>query len=802
MRNHIWILMMGGLLTACTNETPVSEATQAPRQSAQPIQNQPIEKPAIIGLAMPIQLSAARSEVLLSDIFLEPEKIDSVSVPQGMTATLSDDKGTAEVAIIGDPAFLSVMTVFYDGESYSLLLKTPTKKNATLRLRDNGYKKVQVKGEMNAWNPASANMTLKRGIWEYTFQLAPGNYQYQFVVDGKELLDPKNPQQVSNGMGGMNSLLALPKVPQAKRPMLRTLGHTANSIQLQLAQNGRVIAFWQNRQLQVDQQGKQATIQLPAEAAELDRSFIRAWAQNEFGVSNDILIPLQKGRVLTDTKALQRSDYEAQIMYFPLVDRFNNGSNANDAPVEDERVLPLANYLGGDLKGITQKIKDGYFKSLNINSLWLSPITQNPQGAFQEYPEPHRWYTGYHGYWPVYSAKVDERFGTEAELKELVEVAHENGINILLDYICNHVHQEHPIYQQHPEWATQLELSNGQRNLRLWDEHRLTTWFDEFLPSLDLENPTVIEVQTDSAMYWVKAFGMDGYRHDATKHIPLAFWRRMTEKLQEEVILGQNRPIFQIGETYGSRELIQSYIKTGLLDAQFDFPLYFDAREVFAQSDASFKKLAASLEETFSYFGYHSTMGNISGNHDQARVTSLAGGGLAFDEDSREAGFSRTVEVGDPIGYQRIQQLQAFNFAIPGIPVVYYGDEIGMPGGGDPDSRRMMRFEGLSEAEQATLDKVRALSDLRSSRLSLIYGDTKILLATDTQLVLARYYFGEWTIIAFNKSKQAATVRFDLPADAGISGLKAYFGNSLSQSGNQVSLQLPGTSFDYLLSEN
>ena len=791
--------MMGGLFFACTNnDAPSTDTAPVVNQASQTIDKTPIEKPAIIGLATPVNLEGARSEILLSDYFLEPEKIDSIVVEPGLNASLSANKGTATVSIIGDVGFLSVLDVYQEGEMHSILLKTPTKKKVTLRLRDNGYSKVQIKGEMNAWNPVAGEMNLRKGIWDIDFMLNPGNYQYVFVVDGKDMLDPKNPNKVSNGSGGTNSLLSLKKVSKNRLPLLRTRSHNGTTITLDMAQNGRVIAFWQNQKLEVNHKDNLATFSIPAAAQEMERSFIRAWAQNEAGISNDIFIPLHNGSVLTSADQLKRSDYEAQIMYFPLVDRFNNGSKANDEPVDDSRVSPLANYMGGDLKGITQKIQDGYFKSMNINSLWLSPITQNPEEAFQEYPEPRRWYTGYHGYWPIYSDKVDHRFGTEEDMKELVKVAHENGINILLDYICNHVHEQHQIYQQHPDYATQLELPDGRRNLRIWEEHRLTTWFDEFLPSLDLSRPEVIEMQADSAMYWVKNYGLDGYRHDAAKHIPIEFWRRMTEKLQEEVILGQNRPVFQIGETYGSRELIQGYIKTGLMEAQFDFPLYFDAREAFARPETSLKKLETSLEESFTYFGHHSTMGNISGNHDQARVASLAGGDLKFDEDPREAAFSRSVEVGDPLGYNRVQQLHAFNFAIPGIPVVYYGDEIGMPGAGDPDSRRMMRFDGLNSNESATLEIVRKLGALRSSRLSLIYGDTHLLKTTDDQMVFARQYFDEWTIIVFNKSDKAATVSFELPAGFSPSGLNSQFGSKISINGGQVNLTLPGTSFDYL----
>lgn len=161
----------------------------------------------------------------------------------------------------------------------------------------------------------------------------------------------------------------------------------------------------------------------------------------------------------------------------------------------------------------------------------------------------------------------------------------------------------------------------------------------------------------------------------------------------------QQRIIYQIGESFGSRELIGSYLGSGLLNAQFDFNIYFDARSAFAIDDVSFEMMENSLQTTFDYYGYHHTMGNISGNHDLPRFISYAGKGLQWDEDEKEAGWSRNIEVVDTIGYYKLKMLRTFNATIPGIPITYYGDEIGMPGAGDPDNRRMMRFDSLSAHE-------------------------------------------------------------------------------------------------------
>lgn len=709
----------------------------------------------LIGLASPIQLQKGRNIIDLKDYFLKAN-IDSVKSSTGLPFVLDKEQHLIQLELENITTPLTNLTCYSEGKAYDLLIKSPAKKFVTLRLADETYGKVQIKGEMNAWDPAATVVNKENGEWTTRLELNPGNYQYKYIVDGNEINDPHNELVVSNGSGGTNSLLVIDKPQKDNLPWLKTIEHSPSSITLSSSNSAtEVFAYWENTRLTVTRKASHLILPIPAQALLQQRSFVRVWAYNDEGISNDLLIPLHNGKVLTDHKDLNRRDKEAQIMYFTLVDRFYNGDQANDDPIDDSRLKPLTNYEGGDLKGITEKIKSGYFDELNINSLWLSPITQNPLTAYQEYIEPQYFYSGYHGYWPISSSKVDHRFGDDETLQELVDVAHEHDINILLDYVTNHVHEEHPLYQSHPEWATDLLLSDGTKNLRIWDAQRLTTWFDEFMPSLDLSITEVIDVQVDSTIYWLEKFGLDGYRHDATKHIPQAFWKQLTRKLKERVIGPEGRPLYQIGETYGSRDLVNSYISSGMLDSQFDFNLYFDVREVFALQDVSFDKLVTSLEETFSYYGYHSSMGYVSGNHDQARFISLASGDVSFSEDHKMAGFNREIEISDSIGYDRLEMLMSFIMTIPGVPVIYYGDEIGMPGAGDPDSRRVMRFSELNKRERRTRKMVQDLTELRKENLALTYGDTEVVAHDKDRFIMKRQYFDKEVVIFMNKSTES-----------------------------------------------
>src|SRR5207237_73598 len=131
-------------------------------------------------------------------------------------------------------------------------------------------------------------------------------------------------------------------------------------------------------------------------------------------------------RVATDTSAQFR--WQDAVLYYAFTDRFSDGDKSNDKPIDNPKVEWQANYHGGDLRGVQQKIDDGYFENLGVNTVWVAPLNRNPDTAYQEYPEPHRWYTGYHGYWPVSSTEIDPHIGTAADLNSLVDHAHQHGM--------------------------------------------------------------------------------------------------------------------------------------------------------------------------------------------------------------------------------------------------------------------------------------------------------------------------------------------------------------------------------------
>ena len=141
---------------------------------------------------------------------------------------------------------------------------------------------------------------------------------------------------------------------------------------------------------------------------------------------------------------------------------------------------------------------------------------------------------------------------------------------------------------------------------------------------------------------------------------------------------------------------------------------------------------------------------------------SYADGSVTFEEDPKKAGWSRTIELKDTIAYKRLQNLAAFTFFIPGIPVIYYADEIGDIGAGDPDNRRMMRFENLSSHESQTREVFSWLANYRKHNISLLYGETRFLYQDNEGFVLSRNYFGEEEVLLVNNSNQQKEFKIQL----------------------------------------
>jgi cyclomaltodextrinase len=235
-----------------------------------------------------------------------------------------------------------------------------------------------------------------------------------------------------------------------------------------------------------------------------------------------------------------------------------------------------------------------------------------------------------------------------------------------------------------------------------------------------------------------------------------------------------------------------------MMDAQFDFNLYDAAVDAFAKSESGFENLHRVLNESMHYYGHHHLMGNITGNQDRARFTSYADGGVKFDEDPKLAGWTRDIQNNGKVGFERMEMLNAFLMTTPGIPCIYYGDEIGMPGGNDPDNRRMMVFSGWNN-EQSQLQKaISQLTTLRRSSMALTYGDLLVLQNDEKVFAYVRQYFGEAVVVVFSKKGNQGALRFTLPPHLHTEAWKSMKGSAFSVKGNSLTVDLKNSPYEVI----
>ncbi len=453
-------------------------------------------------------------------------------------------------------------------------------------------------------------------------------------------------------------------------------------------------------------------------------------------------------------------DWRDAVLYFVMIDRFANGSQANDMPVG--QLEQAAEYQGGDFVGLRQKIESGYFDSLGVNALWLTSPVDNAD--FRGRGTDGHDYSGYHGYWPSDMEAVERRLGTEAELKAVIDAAHARGINVILDYVMNHVSSDSPVYTQNPTWF--WANNNGRGGDCIcgsgcsWDDgwDRKKCWFTSYLPDFDFRNGDARRYSVNNAVAWAKRLGADGYRLDAVKHIEDEWLTDLRARLDGEVEWDQL--FYLVGETYtGDRDLIKYYVNPStMLDGQFDFPLRAELLSKILRRAGSMSDLAGFLASNDSFYGSGAVMSTFIGNHDVPRSIHIAEDTPLFGDWDDGKGRAWNNQPQLPTGtsaYERLAVAYTFLFTSPGVPLVYYGDEIGLPGAGDPDNRRFMQWENYSASQTFLRDRIARLAAIRKDHVALRRGARTVLGSTNHTLVYQMLGGGDHVYVALNRADQA-----------------------------------------------
>jgi glycosidase len=646
-------------------------------------------------------------------------------------ATLDDSLGQAYATCTLDIEDTGVDGVTGGGQDCELV---------TFRYTNPDAREVFVSGSFNGWptTPAAA-LELRDddgdGMWSSSERLERGAHEYKLVVDGEWIADPANAEQVPDGLGAFNSLVRVcqesPTGGETSPGFLVEVDAGAAHIEVPLSPAASSVS-----ELAVTLDWAP----IPADALSLieDGGKLLIETDVDEGI-HDVRVERDGHITLVKVHVGVSHDWRDAPIYFAMTDRFANGDAGNDAPVAD--VPWETNFQGGDFAGIKQKLESGYFNDLGVGALWISwPATQAP--GFEEggRPAEHRCgmqpggyattpvrYTAYHGYWPTSLNEVDPRFGTMAELQDMVRAAHARGVRVMLDLTANHVHIASQL------WNDRMDdgyfNTPGQTCTDVgWDNAPRTCWFDGFLPDLNYENPEVRELFVDTAVWWVKQTGADGFRFDAVKHLEMSFVQDLRAGLEAELEHGGNT-FYVVGETFtGLTDEIMDYVGGDRLHGQFDFPSNIAILEGFGTRGLPLSEMDARVRGAKGLYGHETLMSTFFGNHDIARFLSLAAGDLwcgPWDVSANKAqGWMQPPgQNPDRRGYDLLQLAFTYVMTTPGVPLIYYGDEFGIPGGGDPDNRRFMRFEGeLSQNESDTLSFVRSLMRVRSETPALRRG--------------------------------------------------------------------------------
>ena len=646
-------------------------------------------------------------------------------IPRGPVTSAPDGSCADDASRLADGACGT--TVLADGAVVTADVPPtpppPPCNEVQFRYVGDGATSVWLSGSWLHWpaTPAAGALPLVRGAdgaWTVTTRIEPrGHQEYKLIIDGTRwIADPMNTQRVSDGAGGENSVL--------------------NVCGGAVATCGDVAAF----------------------------------------------------------------DWRDAFMYFAMTDRFSDGDGRRTlvpgATDGDATRGASGQYAGGDLPGLTQRVP--YLADLGVTALWLSgpyKARDTAGAAIDPVADPHV-YSSYHGYWPspantdftdpmhpVPAPRVEPRFGTDTDLRALVTAAHGatgpggHGVRVLFDYVMKHADDQSGLYVAHHDWFARGP--GGAFRLcgpdNLWDDPIWGTRcaFTSYLAPFDYENDAARAWSVNDALWWARTYQIDGLRLDAIKHVPLRWLTDLRARLNREVTSPLGGRFYLVGETfnYDDRNALRGAVNPAtMLDGQFDFPFKARLCEALFTPAGGLDRFADWLSGNDSFYGATALMSTFIGNHDIPRAIHFASRQITDCRTGSNTANGWSTDFRQPTDappYERLGLAFAVMLTNPGVPLMYYGDEIGLAGGGDPDNRRMMPWTdaALNPFQLALRAQVRRLGRIRAANPVLGRGSRTTLASTQDTWVYRMGGCGMAAhdiVVAINRADAARTV--EIPA--------------------------------------
>ncbi len=474
----------------------------------------------------------------------------------------------------------------------------------------------------------------------------------------------------------------------------------------------------------------------------------------DFEISN----PNGKSRIPFEILAPLRENPQTitneDIIYLIMTDRFADGDSSNNKEVD--RQNPRA-WHGGDFRGIINKLP--YLKELGITAIWLTPWYENPDEA-NECDKNWCPYTNYHGYHATDYYGVENHFGTMQDLQELIAACKKNGIKVIQDQVANHVGIQHVWVKNPPleNWFSPFAQNSFNNSVLLSPnasprerENLINGWFNELLPDNNHYEPEVRKYQIQNALWWIGMTGISGIRQDTIQYMPREFIRDWSTAIKK-----QYPRFYLVGEVFEEDSAQTAFFQGGKigwdkidtnLPSVFDFKLWRTSQEVFTG-----KKPARALRDVLKYDGLYPDINNVTvlaNNHDTDRFMSLQG--------ATKEGAKLHI---------------AFILTTRGIPQLYYGEEILMTGGHDPDNRKdfpggfsgdsadKSTEPGRTADEQEMFEFTKFWIGKRKQSNAIKFGKTIDLDYGDDVYIFARVFENEVKILGFNKSERSISENF------------------------------------------
>jgi glycosidase len=616
---------------------------------------------------------------------------------------------------------------------------------------------VSVAGTFNNWNKDADRMSRDADgmTWRLKKSFEPGRYSYKFVLNGDTwITDPKSWKDEGDGNGNTNSILpilpadyaspasskdgslAVSALDHQQRPPALNLdrGRLTLSFRLrpgdarkvEIVVNGkpqempvsRRDDFYEHRRIQIKWDGHTKLnyvfrVEDGAKSFEYGADGLHAKSQ-PFQLDPKTFKPFQVPEWA-----------QGEVFYQIFPERFRNGSKANDPkgaiPWDGEPTY--ANFMGGDISGIREKA--GYLKGLGIGAIYLNPIFKSPSN---------------HGYETSDYHQVEPRFGTNQEFVELTKELHQKKIRTVLDGVFNHTATNFAPFDD--------IVQNGQNSaFKNWffikeypvvvrENPPYEAWFGyPSMPKLNVENPDAQIYLFKALDYWKAEADIDGWRLDVANEVSPSFWRSFRKKVKAE-----SPDMWIVGEVWGDGTL-------WLGGDQWDSIMGYQFREAalgfIARGETKPSQYLDRLFEVFDSYPPQvaRSLMSLLGSHDTARFLTECKGDKALDK------LGATMLL-----------------TWPGSPSIYYGDELGMEGGADPDNRRGMRWD-LDTIDNELLKHYKKLIAMRQNNPALKKGDP-VRLQTDDQkgtFAFGRIFENQAAVVAVNRSTSPQTIEITLP---------------------------------------